>query len=235
MLSYHSLLIDDEQQEKSVGCDFLQLHRTIFGPEDNLAEKDIESLVYQIVNKPRNLLLHLQRIFACYQQNRPEQLYAAFVDFFSLLAGKGRSLARRMLNGARGRLNDEQLETLQLYLKGQWIGYLPVNTYSVLAQDLVGTPLLIEKNDNEREDYDYLNLARDYIEYSQLDSAMELLEEGMEKFPSWEDLQAQLLELYRVTDNENRFRAMYASALNNNNDLISGWKQLDHYFNGRKK
>lgn len=231
---YHSLLIDDEQQEKSVGCDFLQLHRTIFGPEDNLADKDIENLVYQIIKKPRNLLFHLQRIFACYQQNKPDQLYAAFVDFLHLLAGRGRSLARRMLNGANGRLADEQFETLRLYLKGQWTGSLPANTYSVLTQDLVGTALLVEKNDNEREDYDYLKLAHDYIEYSQLDSAIELLEEGMEKFPSREDLQAQLLELYRVTDNETRFRTMYASALNNNN-LISGWEQLDHYFNGRKK
>lgn len=233
---HNTLLLDgDETTLASAKVDYLQQNTTIFSIEDKQEDKKLENLVYRLARKPRDLLLHLQRIVACYRQDQSEQLYAALADFLELLSGKGRDLAKRMVDGAGSRLDDEQFKILRLYLNGQWTGHLPVNAYSVITDDLLGASLLVEKNTDERSEHDYLQLAHDYIEYSQLDSAMELLEEGVVKLPDRADLQDQLLELYQLTDNETRFRAMYASALKNNCHLISAWERLEQYFNGRKK
>ncbi len=234
---YHSILFDGETvKEEPSKHDFLRLRKAIFTPEDEFTEKGLETIVYRIAEQPRNLVLHLQRIFVCYQQEKTDQLYAALVDFLTILAGKGRSLAKRMVNGASGILGENQLANLRSFLSGQQPrGHLQANEFCVLAIDLMGTLELVTKASDNETEHDYLKLAHDYIEYSQLDSAMELLEGAMNNSPAREDLQKQLLELYRVTESDARFKGMYEVALNQNLHLISDWKELDDYFNGRKK
>ncbi|WP_305908303.1 hypothetical protein Q9L42_011255 [Methylomarinum sp. Ch1-1] len=233
MPTYHSILIHHHTKaDRPTQYEFLRTNRVIYHPCELSEDKEIENLVYRVVQKPKNLLLHMQRIFACYRQRRSEQLYAALADLLTLLSGGGKNLAYRVIKGTARGMDREQLANLQRYFQG---GHrLPGNGFSILTEGQVGDPQIIEKTAAVTIEHDYLALAHDYIEYSQLDEAMDVLEQGVNEAPFREDLQEQLLELYRLTDNQARFKSMYASVSQSRHDMIPAWNSLEHYFNGRK-
>jgi hypothetical protein len=225
LFSYSQL--DTQLPEKH----FLELCRVIYGVEVNPVQKDIESLIHQVSRDPKNLWCHLHRIFACYKFQQPEQLYAALVDFLFVLSGKGQSLALRMIGGSGNLINSEQRAIFLRYLKQPEKSNLPGNQYTVLKCELLGTLRLVAKKQRTQAERDYLDLAQDFIEYSQLESAIEVLEKGVKQEPSRLDIQEQLLELYRSTGNADRFRDLYALLLKDQRKLVSGWKTMALDFN----
>ena len=228
MAFYSSLLtykneFDTQPYEKH----FLELSRVVYGVEENPVKMDIENLAHQITFNPKNLWCHLQRIFACYKSQQSEQLYAALVDFLFLLSGKGQNLALRMVGGSGKLITTEQQTILLQYLNQPENSSLPGNQYTVLNHELPGTSKLVEKRQLTEAGRDYLGLALDFIEYSELESAMEILEKGVMEAPSRMDIQEQLLELYRTTGNADRFSNTYASLLKYKRKLVSGWKIME--------
>ncbi len=222
------LLIDDQLDDSLKSRHFLQSITVFF---DCREHDELEKLVYKVTREPGNLENHLQRIYFCYRNSKSEQLYASLVDLLTILAGKGKALSRRIIHSVSSIIDKEQWMALQKYLTTGDVAMLPHSQFSILNPCLLGVVHLVTEGENTVVHYDYLTLAHDYIEYSQLGSAIAVLEQGISEDPDGIEGQKLLLELYKSTGEVSRFRVMYQSV--NKHILIDEWQQLDDYFNSR--
>lgn len=199
-----------------------------------VAESELDDIIFQIMAHPKVLSAHLQRIYLCYQKGLSDDLCAALIDLLIVLDGKGRSLSQRMILGAKSKLSKEDYARLKqaLTLSAQQVKELPGNAYSLFSLGLVGTPLLVIKEQSSRAtDYDSLEIARDYVAYSQLDAAIETLEKALLLDVNRQALHDELIELYRVTQNIERFEKMYAVLSKQMPTIPSVWLELKGFFN----
>lgn len=158
----------------------------------------LECLLYQIACNPKNLMAHIQRIFFCYRENLPVQLTAALVDLMIVLGERGASLKHRMLIGAKNKLDVEQWQLLQD--ASQSGKPLPAVPFALLTTGIVGVTQLVKQSAAAQSNGpDALSLARDYINYCQLDEAKTVLESAILKNIDTDELQHELLMLYRST------------------------------------
>lgn len=187
-------------------------------------------LTFRVSRKPKDLLSHLRRIYFCYQQTLSEPLYAALLDFLIVLNGKGRTLSLRMISGCRSLLDVRQLAAVKRAIEHpeQEAG----NRYSLFTSGIIGSRCLLEVSRTQQDSYDVLALANDFIEFSQLDEAMSILEKGLEKQPEQQDWQYALLELYRSTESKQRFAQCYQAMKESGTSLLDDWQALDEIFNG---
>lgn len=171
----------------------------------------LPELVNEIRKHPNNLAAHIQRIFCCYRDDLADPLHAALVDFFIVLNKRGQAISRRMLGGSLAKLSDRQGALLKAALTEEMddVSLLEGNRYSLFCRGLSGTVQLIEKLDEQKmNDIDPLTLARDAVEYCQLEEAMLILESAIEEQPQPLEIHQLLLELYESTQNQTRFESV---------------------------
>jgi hypothetical protein len=209
-------------------------------PEQNLEqsvfkrEQILEAIVFQIITEPKALSVHLQRIYFCYRENLAEDLFAALIDLLIILQGKGRDLSQRMVRGAKSKLIAADYAILKqgLSFSEAQISLLNGNKYSVFSTGLIGTNVLIVKTHAlEQPVHDPIDIARDFIAYSQLDAAIETLENAILLDVQRQVLHDDLLELYKVTHNVERFTKMYATLSKQMTAIPAGWDELKGFFN----
>jgi hypothetical protein len=162
---------------------------------DNLYEQ----IVFKVIGRPKRLILHMQRIYFTHHHGMKEQLYAALVDFLWVLDGKGKKLGHRMIYATQSLLSEQQFEVLKKYLTTQNNQLFIGNKFSLFSSGMIGSGILLTEKKISETHYDVIDIARDYIEFSQLDAAKETLEIAVLEMPQRQDLQIELLELYKVT------------------------------------
>ena len=203
----------------------------LFADESQQADSILNTLIFKVIRKPRDLIAHLRRIYFCYQNALSEPLYAALVDFLIVLNGKGRSLSVRLIHGCRSQLDPAQIVAFKSAVSGpcQMTG----NRYSLFTTGTLGTSQVVEISRNNRQEHrDYLTLADDFIEFSQLEEAMSILEVGLDRQPERQDLQVALLELYRSTNSRERFNNSYEAIKAVSVPLADEWQLLADFFDG---
>ncbi len=171
----------------------------------------LSEIVNEIRRHPDNLAAHVQRIFRCYRDDLVDPLYAALVDFFIVLNKRGQAISRRMLGGSLAKLSDRQGALLKAALTEEMddVSLLEGNRYSLFCRGLSGTVQLIEKLEEQKiNGLDPLKLARDAVEYCQLEEAMHILESAIEEQPQPPEVHQLLLELYESTQNQTRFESV---------------------------
>ncbi|MGZ5044794.1 MAG: hypothetical protein ACXV8P_08380 [Methylobacter sp.] len=198
----------------------------------NLTEKHpgtLEYLLYLIARNPKNLIAHTQRIFFCYRENLPDHLVAALVDLTIALGERGTTLKRRMLAGAKAKLNEEQWRLLQN--AGQPGQPLPTVPFTLLTTGAIGTIQMVKQSAAVQSHRpDALCLALDYINYSQLDEAKTVLESAILEESRKEDLQLELLALYRSTQDAAGYRRMVGLLAEFENPHQHLWDELRSSF-----
>lgn len=192
----------------------------------------LNTLVFRVAKKPKCLLTHVQRIYYCYQENLAEPLYAALVDFLIVLNKRGSAISWRMVNGTKAVLSPAQFTVLQGYLKHAKIGHLlPGNRHSIFSKGFIGVNDLVTSLESHQQlNYDSLALARDFIEYSQLTEAQDVLETAIQAHPGRLELHDELLALYQSTRNATGFNRMYSELTRLGLDLPESWQSMDSYF-----
>lgn len=182
----------------------------------------INALVYKVRRNPQNLHAHLRRIYFCHQNAWSVQLYAALLDFFIILQGKGAAISQRMLSGSRRRLDEHQYWVLRHSGNDDYprLG----NSYTLFTTGRVGVPELLRTQQKSKTQHDFLALANDFIEYSQLDEAMDVLEIGISFYPERQDLQETLLQLYQLTENRDRLIGFYQKMSKTHKLLDEEWR-----------
>ncbi len=202
------------------------------GELDN--EQVLENIVFQIIVAPCALSVHLQRIYFCYRQNLTEDLFAALVDLLIVLQGKGRDLSRRMVRGAKSKLASADYAMLEqaLCFSEAQMPSLNGNKYSVFSLGLIGTNVLISKTYSVNVPvHDPIEIARDFVAYSQLDAAIETLENAVLCNVQRQALHDDLLELYKVTHHVEKFTQMYLRLSEQMPTIPAGWDELKGFFN----
>ena len=227
--SANVLLEPAESEEYSLA--FGDSATVFFTAHDDQRDRVLIRLCYKVLRKPWNLLAHLQRIFFCFQQADTEPLYAALLDLLIVLNHKGKPFSQRMIQGSRSKLDSSQL----LSLKHAEVEPLsvPGNRYSLFSQGMIGQRELVVVKQFEQVEHDYLALARDFIEYSQIEEAMSVLESGLSLHPGRQDLQAALLEIYRSAQQRQRFAMQYDMIKATGAPLIEAWQSLVDSFAGK--
>ena len=236
MSESYPLVIGGEDNKQNF-AEFEYIEPVFLLPSNKLLSKAeanslmLHFLMYSILRKPKNLFVHLQRISLCYEQKNEAQLYAALVDFFVVLQGAGFSIRQRMLGGVRNQLSPELLQRLQSYLSDYRL--IQGNIYTILTSGIESNnELVVLATDNMLpSDYDSLQIARDFIEYSQLDEARETLEAAIFADPDYMELHEDLLELYKVTKNIDAFNDMKFALSEINHPMQTSWDALNSYFN----
>ncbi len=181
-----------------------------------------EQIVFKVFRQPKRLIAHVQRIYFTYHHEMQEQLYAALVDFLWVLNGKGEALGQRMVYATRSLLSEQQLDVLKNYLAKQNNELFTGNKFNLFTSGVIGSNILLSETKVALSDkhYDALDIARDYIEYSQLDAAKETLETAVLEAPDRQELQTELLELYKVTKDFQAFTDLN-NQLNESVSLLS--------------
>lgn len=234
MPQFHPRLIVDNDQD-----DFL--NQTSFWSDNEIAlfgynsdndAQTLNTLVFKVRRNPKNLLSHLRRIYFCYQKGLPTQLYAALLDLLIILQGKGKAFSRRMLYGSRRQLDQQSFQTLELAIHQN--SNRQGNLYSLFTTGQIGKCELVKSHQTQAE-HDFLVLANDFIEYSQLEQAMDVLETGVSLNPDRIDLQEALLELYKSTGNSARFDTSYKTFIASGVTLVEEWLLMAQYFEGQSR
>jgi len=192
-----------------------------------------QQIVNKVLRKPKKLMFHLQRIYYTYSLGMDEQLYAALVDLLWILNGKGSALSHRMVKATQSRLTDIQVKTLDEYIKTSDINLLVANKFSVCTMGVISSlDLVVRKiNDELQEEYDPLIIAKDYIEYSQLDFALQTLETAVLETPNRQDLQTELLGLLKKTKDAKAFERIKNDLLAKTNwEESLEWLEMTEYF-----
>lgn len=203
----------------------------LFANELPSSDSILNVLTFKVIRRPKDLVAHLRRIYFCYQNALSEQLYAALLDFLIVLNGKGRKISLRLISGSRSLLDATQMSVFK-----HAVNYphdAPSNRYSLFTKGMMGTSRLMEVSQKGQELRDYLALADDFIEFSQLDEAMSTLELGLDEHPERQDLQTALLELYKSTNSRERFNEKYEEIKTMSVPLIDDWQMLADFFDGK--
>lgn len=195
----------------------------------------LNHLLAAISKQPKNLLAHLQRIYLCYQQDLPEQLYGAVTDLFIVLNRRSIKFSSRLLSSVSSKLPAERYQLLHRYLIKKDFPplYLPQNAFTILGKGFIGTSevmVQLQEKTQAEEEHDPLLLARDYIEYSQLQEAIEVLEQAVEKYPEREELHTELLELYKSLKDSESFQKMYQQLAAEGNPFQLLWDETNAFF-----
>lgn len=206
-----------------------------FTDADSVDAAFLEKLVFSVARKPQKLLTHLQRIYYCYVKGMAAQLYAAIIDFLIILNGRGLAISWRVVLGAKTSLSEDQFHVLSDFLNSKGDpSLLPGNEYSIFSRGLQGINRFIRQIDQPPQfDYDPLALARDHIEYSQLDEAKRVLEKAVLVEPARMELQHELMDLYQLTNDVAGFNKMLGRLAEAEINL-GEWIHLDNYFKGRE-
>lgn len=202
--------------------------------KDILPSKELlDILVFRVAKQPKCLLIHIQRIYCCYQAQLSDQLYGALVDFLIVLNHNGPAVSRRMVAGAKSELTETHLKNLVRYLKDANAdsSLLAGNQYSVFHKGMMGTNKLITPNEERHQEIiDPLVLARDFIEYSQIPEAQSVLEASVFEHPDRLELHEELLNLYKSTRNPRDFNRMYIELQESGVDVPEIWQLANAFF-----
>jgi hypothetical protein len=203
---------------------------------NKLPDDFLKNLVFLVARKPKRLITHIQRIYHCYQTNLQEQLFAALVDLLFVLNGRGKAISRRMIVGTKLKLSGEQYKMLQEFMTEDFdVVLLAGNQYSIFTKGLIGNRNLVQQIEApDKQTYDPLELAHDYIEYSQLDEAKHILEKAIINQPERLDLHQCLLELYKATLDNSGFVNMFNVVVGLDAVMPNDWSTLQAFFDERE-
>jgi len=195
---------------------------------------DLETMLHHISRTPNDLLCHVQRIYYCFTEQQADHLFAALTDLLIILQGKGQALIKRMISGSQSLLSAQQRNLLENAVDEKHLHTLQTVKYSLFATGRIAESELITTQHQASLDdsVDTLSVAHSYLEYSQVDHAIDLLEEALFTDDN-EDLQHLLLQIYRSTDNRQRFSDIFTQAEQKDRPLIAEWQQLQQYFSDK--
>lgn len=196
----------------------------------------LEKLVFNLARKPKHLLTHVQRIYHCFEKSWSDQLFAAITDLLIVLNGRGKRISHRLVFGGMSRLNKDEFWVFKELLDGKIkVSELHGNQYSIFSKGLKGIGDLIQQTEQPAgSDYDPLELARDHIEYSQLEQAKRVLEEAILADPLRAELQLELLGLYQSTRDFKGFNLMLNQLQQSGVNAVKEWVGLNDYFKGQE-
>lgn len=181
-------------------------------------------LSQQIMRRPNDLRLHMQRIHLSIDSLQKDKLPGALIDLFIILGEAGHALKQRCLSLTKDLLDDETRKMLESAVRR---GIQPddpdLSRYrgTVLSRGFSGTSTLVTRLE-QRQTSGYRNTyeeATARLEYGQLDEARRVLEDGVRQQIGDPRLLELLLEIYRRSGDVQAIEAMRVWLLDRDGEL----------------
>lgn len=188
-------------------------------------------LAHCITRNPQDLRAHTQRVYLHFSINDNEGLYSALLDLFIALGEKGLSLRQLLLAHSRKNLLPQQLEFLEAnIIDGLHPNSIIENCGNSLLHSGIESSLAMiikQQRGDTQAPPDPLQDAQEYLEYGQLDLALDVLETAMEKDPGNKEISKELLQIYILARAFDRYQQLAHKLLQSGHDLPPGWEILD--------
>ncbi len=198
-----------------------------------------DHLSHRVSRHPQDLLSHVQRIHLACRLQDSRIVYAALLDLFIALGEGGQDLRRRMLLIAGKRISLHQRQALIKVLLGKSSpANLPLSALSRLQQPgrISATLVGVGQNSSSKEkEYRLIDEARDLIDFGQLETAKQFLEEAVTHGNEDTAVHEELLALYKHSQNQAAFEAMYAQSTDFSPALSTLWNQLKEHFDAARE
>jgi hypothetical protein len=169
-------------------------------------------LVSRVARDHWDLRAHVQRIYLMLHAGDPEEMiFGALVDLFLALGDKGHELRQKLLKLARPALHDDDFYFLdQRLVNGlQRMDVLPITMGSILDRAVFGSCHLVERQRSVTTlENSAVDVAAMHLENGDINSACAVLEAALLDDPANVAVEAELLEIYRRSRDDARFRAM---------------------------
>ena len=232
--------LDSQRSQKTPASELLEpaFHlaecRSLQIDGETWGDKATDFLARGVARSPVNLIAQIQRLNLYLAKRDAEGAYGALLDLFITLGEKGLLIRRRMLLRAKPLLTDEQFQALAMRLDTGVSASdpMPPSSSSVLSKGLTGIRQLVVRidEDGNNRQRDPLDEAIEYLEYSQIDKAKEVLEKAVLEKPGRRDLQNNLLAIYRASNDRESFTTMYNKLHELGTGISGEWKELAEYF-----
>jgi hypothetical protein len=233
--SYPLVICDDVIDEYHTNEPVFLVQNSLQFHFNDTSDEVLNLLTFAVRKKPKDLMAHMQRIMICYEHKEEAQLYAAVADFFMVLKGAGLAIKQRILTGVRSKLSADSQQNLLAAINDSHL--VVGNTYCVLTSGIENDSEMVLTPVESKVDlvHDPLQIARDYIEYSQLEQAQKVLEEAVLSDPQQIEIHNDLLELYRLTNNNDGFNEVYAALSDVHHPMKAQWNDLKAYFDKKNE
>jgi hypothetical protein len=190
-------------------------------------------LAHCITRNPLDLRAHTQRVYLFYSSDNRNGLYSALLDLFIALGDKGLSLRQLLLNHSRRKLHQDQIS----FFESRLFNALQPNSiidnigHSLLHTGKSSSLTLISKQEpleplEPKGFIDPIQEAQEYLEYGQLDLALDILESAMENTPGNREISQELLHIYILARSTDRYQKMVQKIIQSGQDLPANWEVI---------
>ncbi len=208
------MVTDSQDWESSLEPYFvLRESSLLICPQNLSTDRYLNYINYRIRQTPANLTDHVRKIYLFQQESLNQRLLvAALADLFFVLKQSGYALRKRLLLASRELIDStifshlvDKLKSGNLSISENWLRGFPTLLVEKPVLEIVRRQDQASRGPTDDKDNAML-LADEYIENSQINLAIETLEEAVLKASGDEEPAELLIELYRQTAEYDRFR-----------------------------
>jgi len=188
-----------------------------------------KSLSHHIARNPLDLRAHAQRILVAIDAGLSDVLSGSLQDLFIALDGTGSSFRQRLLDLTSSALSDDDLSFFKGCLRNDDTTKMQQcwRKGSVLSNGTCNDRPLVTREVEQTADYaNILEEARACLEYGQIETAQQILEEELLKNPTESEIEEELLNIYHYTRDIGQFGAMSLQLADMGIDFSDAWKKL---------
>lgn len=179
-------------------------------PDPALGDRYLAYLHHRITKNPRDLLAHVRRVLLALSGKQQALVYVALTDLFVTLESKGTELRTGLLEKCRSALTPDQIQAL-------------------LAESDAphGYPLVTRHHADLRPvELSMLEEARELLGNGQVELAQYMLEQALPQDPNNLELTAELLEIYRRSQNTTDALRIYSTLGSLSDEARRLWSDL---------
>ena len=185
-----------------------------------VSSRQMDYLNSLIVGKNNNITAHVRKIMLLKDTNADTKVvFAAFIDFFTVLKNNGSDIKKRLLNSCQPNLTKEHLDDLASYLNAGKIEVNDINAGCRLKE--IEELLLFDLGKNKKfikvekinkatpYENDLKLMVHNYMENSQIDLAIAALEGALLENPKIIEMGELLMQLYKGTNDKEAFSFLH--------------------------
>ncbi len=190
-----------------------------------------EFLARKIKRKPKDLRLHIQRIYLNYILKNENAYFGALVDLLIVLGPKGLELKKSILRPTNNLLNNEHAKFIHQYLRSGIVATdaIPTNE-SRLSKGISSTVNIVTRNLSYGDIYSSLSTAKEKLSLGEIKTAQVILENALEENPDDIEITDELLKLYQNQQMSKAFTAMTTRLSGKTIAAQEKWLETENYF-----
>lgn len=187
-----------------------------------------------IAQRPHDLRSHAQRLILCQDEALTDYILGALLDLHLVMGSLGQPFTQKLFDYVKPSLSDSDYDYFSQYFVGDHVNdvdiYNPWYKGSVLTNGTGKGVLLVEatlqqEEAKEEQVTNPLDEARSCLEYGELETAQEILEQELLAFPDNHEVEEELINIYYYTRDAKQLEHMTRKLQEVGVEPSEFWKQ----------